>query len=117
MYRLSKSINGLGLYLTSMTITNKRLLTNQMCAMHSTNEYTEKNKRPKEPLMRKLDMPVQLQTKMQRHYCPLISKTTQLITTTRLKFTEKFNAFVFCDTSLCSYSTDDSQCKCKQFYS
>ena len=74
----------------------------------------KKHKRPKEPLMRKLDMPVQLQMKIQRHYCPLISKTTQLITTTRLKFTEKFNAFVFCDTSLCSYSTGDSQCKCKQ---
>ena len=43
-YRLSKSINELGLDLTSMTTTTvKRLLTNQMCAMHSTNQFTEKN--------------------------------------------------------------------------
>ena len=43
-YRLSKSINGLGLDLTSITTTTvKRLLTNQMCAMHSTNQFTEKN--------------------------------------------------------------------------
>ena len=43
-YRLSKSINGLGLDLISMTTTTvKRLLTNQMCAMHSTNQFTEKN--------------------------------------------------------------------------
>ena len=117
-YRLSKSINGLVLDLTSMTTTTvKRLLTNQMCAMHSTNQLTEKKTQvTKRTLIRKLDMSVQLQMKIQRHYCPLISKIIQLITTTRMKFTEKFDVFVFCDTSR-SYFTDDSQCKCKRCYS
>ena len=89
-YRLSKSINGLGLDLTSMTTTTvKRLLTNQMCAMHSTNQFTgKKTQVTKRILIRKLDMPVQLQRKIQHYYCPLISKAIQLITTTRLKFTE-----------------------------